>query len=53
LEQLKSTALAGGTTDELDALAVAAEAVISIENQGWMAKLAEDPADHTTKDDHP
>jgi hypothetical protein len=25
---------------------VEAEAVISIENQGWMAKLAEDPPGH-------
>jgi membrane protein implicated in regulation of membrane protease activity len=48
LEQLKSTALTGGTADELDALAMSAEDVISIENQAWMAKLAEDPADHTT-----
>lgn len=43
LEQLKSKAIAGGSADELDALAVLAEDVISIENQAWMAKLAEDP----------
>lgn len=36
---------AGATTDRavLAALAVQAENVISVENQGWMAKLAEDP----------
>jgi len=33
------------TGPELQRLARRAERVISIENQGWMAKLAEDPAD--------
>lgn len=42
LEQLRSAAAAGGSAAELDALVVSAESVISIENQGWMAKLAED-----------
>lgn len=35
----------GVTAQELHRLARRAERVISIENQGWMAKLAEDPAD--------
>jgi hypothetical protein len=43
LEQLKGKAATAGSTKELNTLATAAEAVISIENQGWMAKLAEDP----------
>lgn len=39
---------ASGTTDPdlLARLAVQAEEVISVENQGWMAKLAEDPPAH-------
>ena len=37
----------GVTDDELRALAVRAENVISVENKAWMAKLAEDPEDHT------
>lgn len=43
LEQLRRKAAGGGSVDELDALAVSAEDVISVENQGWMAKLAADP----------
>jgi hypothetical protein len=46
LDQLRGDASAGGDPNKLDALAVAAEQVISIENQGWMAKLVEDPPDH-------
>ncbi|MBA2324926.1 MAG: hypothetical protein H0V92_13250, partial [Pseudonocardiales bacterium] len=43
LENLRSQALVASGTDELNALAVSAEEVISIENKGWMAKLAEEP----------
>lgn len=50
LELLKSKAIAAGSADELDALAVSAEGVISIENQGWMAKLAEDPQEQKAAD---
>jgi hypothetical protein len=42
LRQLAGAATTA-TPDALDALAVKAEEVISVENQGWMAKLAEDP----------
>lgn len=42
LEQLQSEA-AGASAEQLSLLAVAAEHVISIENEGWMAKLAEEP----------
>jgi hypothetical protein len=42
LEQLRSQA-AGADQDQLAALVVSAEEVISIENKGWMAKLAEEP----------
>jgi hypothetical protein len=45
LEQLRARA-AGADLDRLRDLVVKAEDVISVENQGWMAKLAEDPADH-------
>jgi hypothetical protein len=31
------------TSDAMAGLAVKAEEVISVENQGWMAELAEDP----------
>ncbi|HEY3893775.1 MAG TPA: DUF4231 domain-containing protein [Pseudonocardiaceae bacterium] len=50
LEQLKSAAVAGGSVTELDALVVSAESVISIENQGWMAKLAEDSPEQKAAD---
>jgi hypothetical protein len=50
LDQLRSTAASGASADELDALAVSAESVISIENQGWMARLAEDPPEQKTGD---
>jgi SMODS and SLOG-associating 2TM effector domain 1/Protein of unknown function (DUF4231) len=44
LRQIGVAAAADGVgADELKALAVRAERVISVENQGWMAKLAEDP----------
>jgi hypothetical protein len=42
-DQLKGKAATADSAEELDALATAAESVISIENQGWMAKLAEEP----------
>lgn len=38
----------GAAEQDLQRLARRAERVISIENQGWMAKLAEDPADQKT-----
>jgi hypothetical protein len=44
LRQIGVAAAADGIgADELKKLAVRAERVISVENQGWMAKLAEDP----------
>ena len=47
LRQIKARAdRPGVAAQELHRLARRAERVISIENQGWMAKLAEDPADH-------
>ncbi len=45
LDQLRRTAAATTDPTELGALASEAESVISIENEGWMAKLAEDPAE--------
>ena len=48
LRQIAVAAAADGIgADELKALAVRAERVISVENQGWMAKLAEDPPAQT------
>ena len=48
LRQIGVAAAADGIgVDELKALAVRAERVISVENQGWMAKLAEDPPAQT------
>ena len=38
-----AAAVAGATEENLRKLAVRAERVISVENQGWMAKLSEDP----------
>lgn len=47
LRQLREDAhLPGATEATLAALAVRAEDVISVENQGWMARLAEEPPDH-------
>lgn len=44
LRRIKNRAdLPGISDNELRELAVRAEEVISVENQGWMAKLAEDP----------
>jgi hypothetical protein len=46
LRRIKAHADRPGVSEqELHRLARRAERVISIENQGWMAKLAEDPAD--------
>jgi hypothetical protein len=46
LRQIKVSADRPGVAEqELHRLARRAERVISIENRGWMAKLAEDPAD--------
>jgi hypothetical protein len=45
LDQLRRKAATTVDQTELGALAVEAEGVISIENEGWMAKLAEDPAE--------
>ena len=48
LRQIGAAAAVDGIgADELKALAVRAERVISVENQGWMAKLAEDPPAQT------
>lgn len=41
--------VAGVTDDELRRLAVRAERVISVENQAWMAKLAEDPPEQNAQ----
>lgn len=50
LRQLRRAAERPGCTDaERDVLAVRAEDVVSVENQGWMAKLAEDPPNHVTR----
>lgn len=47
LRQLREDARLPGVTEAtLTALAVQAENVISVENQGWMARLAEEPPDH-------
>jgi hypothetical protein len=44
LRQLRRAAESAGRSEtELSAMIVQAEEVISVENQGWMAKLAEDP----------
>lgn len=50
-ERLRQLDRAAANTTDPDALAAlvgAAEDVISVENQGWMAKLVEDPPDHRT-----
>jgi hypothetical protein len=48
LRQIKSWADEPGVDDQgLRRLAVKAERVISVENQGWMAKLVEDPPEQT------
>jgi hypothetical protein len=48
-EQLRLLRSAAGRSDHSEAalsdLVLRAEQVISVENQGWMAKLAEDPPD--------
>ncbi|HEY0815915.1 MAG TPA: DUF4231 domain-containing protein [Pseudonocardia sp.] len=50
LRQLKSRAQdAGLSRQQLLRLVRRAEDVISVENQGWMAKLAEEPAEQTVK----
>lgn len=49
LEQLAGAAHSAAP-DTLADLVVQAEQVISIENQGWMAKLAEDPPAHQVPD---
>jgi hypothetical protein len=50
LRQLHSRATAGAGPAVLARLAVQAEEVISVENQGWMAKLAETPPDYEVPD---
>ncbi len=50
LEQLRSAAHTADSAQQLDALAASAEAVISIENKGWMAKLSEDPPEQQAGD---
>ena len=46
LNQLAAAAGSAPIADDLAALAVQAEEVISVENKGWMAKLAEEPSGH-------
>lgn len=47
LDQLRSQAAAPGVTSrQLNWLAKSAEQVISIQNEGWMAKLAEEPPNY-------
>lgn len=49
LRQLRDRAAdASGNPNRLRELAVKAEDVISVENQGWMAQLAEDPPEQKT-----
>lgn len=45
LDLLSARAASASDVAELDVLAVSAERLITMENQGWMAKLAEDPPD--------
>jgi SMODS and SLOG-associating 2TM effector domain 1/Protein of unknown function (DUF4231) len=53
-ERLKQPASRAGqpglSQDQLSRLARKAEDVISVENQGWMAKLAEDPPDQSASE---
>jgi len=50
LRQLRRAADMPGCTDaERAALALRAEDVVSVENEGWMAKLAQDPPNHVTR----
>lgn len=50
LRQIGKRAEEAGIVDvDLRALVVRAENVISVENQGWMAKLSEDPPDQTVE----
>jgi hypothetical protein len=51
LNQLAAAAAAD--PDDIAALVTAAEEVISVENQGWMAKLAEEPPGHTVPEARP
>jgi hypothetical protein len=48
LRRLLRDAGTATSDDELEKLARSAENVISVENQGWMVKLAEDPPDYQT-----
>ena len=49
LDQLRSQAAAPGVTPrKLNWLARSAEQVISIQNEGWMAKLAQEPPNYNT-----
>jgi hypothetical protein len=45
LEQLKARAGSSTSPEELDDLVLAAESVISVENQAWMVRLAEEPGE--------
>jgi hypothetical protein len=47
-QRLNQLALAAASADpgDVEALVIAAEEVISVENKGWMAKLAEEPPGH-------
>ncbi|WP_208898247.1 DUF4231 domain-containing protein [Streptomyces incarnatus] len=46
LEQLQGRVAGTTSTKHLEELAQSAEAVISVENQGWMAKLSKDSPEH-------
>jgi hypothetical protein len=46
LERVNRRAGTKASTDELLALAVEAERIITAENEGWMALLNETPPDH-------
>lgn len=46
LQQLRAAAATRTAKNELNELAIAAEATISVENQAWMAELTQDPPDH-------
>lgn len=52
-QRLNQLAVTAGSADaeDVEALVIQAEEVISVENQGWMAKLAEEPPGHEAPSD--
>jgi hypothetical protein len=52
-QRLDQLAAASADADDVAALVIQAEEVISIENQGWMAKLAEEPPAHKAPEVRP